>query len=187
MNYQRFVCWGDSQTFGARTYGCYPLYLVRELNASTRYRWSVINLSSNGHTARDLWFRIGRESSRLHDCYRACVMIGANDVANETPVNLFHEYYAQLLDTLAIAGVRIVHCGEITPFFADGHSFFPRESVSRRDEYNDAMREAVDACAVAVRVEFPDLTADCFVDPAHLSEEGNRVVAAGFAASIRST
>jgi len=28
MNYQRIACWGDSQTFGARTYGCYPLYLV---------------------------------------------------------------------------------------------------------------------------------------------------------------
>jgi hypothetical protein len=29
MNYQKIVCWGDSQTFGARSYGCYPIFAGR--------------------------------------------------------------------------------------------------------------------------------------------------------------
>ncbi|MEM9622177.1 MAG: SGNH/GDSL hydrolase family protein, partial [Pseudomonadota bacterium] len=76
MNYQKLVCWGDSQTFGARTYGCYPMHLVRILNEETRYTWITNNLSENGLTARDLWFRIAREVPNLADFYSACLLIG---------------------------------------------------------------------------------------------------------------
>ena len=57
MNYHNLACWGDSQTFGARTFGCYPLYLAAKLKAASRYTWRTLNYSTNGHSAWDLWFR----------------------------------------------------------------------------------------------------------------------------------
>ncbi len=38
MHYQNLLCIGDSQTFGARTYGCYPLYLAQILTEHTPYQ-----------------------------------------------------------------------------------------------------------------------------------------------------
>ena len=85
MNYQKMVCWGDSQTFGARSYGCYPMYLAKILNADTRYAWQTLNFSTNGHTVRDLWFRVSNELLMLSDVFQACILIGANDVGNHSP------------------------------------------------------------------------------------------------------
>ncbi len=185
QNYQRIACWGDSQTFGARTYGCYPLHLVRELNDTTRYTWTAVNLSTNGHTARDLWLRLGTELMQISDLFRACVLIGANDVANNTPVDLFEEYYRQILDALCLGGIRRIHCGEIPPLKPDGHAFFAKGCDDNLQIYNRALRNAVADCANAGVVEFPDLDEDCYVDPAHFSELGNERVAAHFAQAIR--
>ena len=70
VNYQKIACWGDSQTFGARTYGCYPLYLVRSLNQDSRYAWHAISFCQNGYTARDLWFRLGHDLMAIVDTSR---------------------------------------------------------------------------------------------------------------------
>ena len=185
MDYQQVACWGDSQTFGARTYGCYPLYLAQQLNRETGYVWRALNLSTNGHTARDLWFRLGHELGPLHDVYTACVLIGANDVGNETPVDLFEEYYRQSLDALRIAGFRAVFCGAIPPIWPDGHAFFPAASKERREVYDDRLREAVKDSPVSTLVTFPGLSPSCYRDPVHFNEAGNVVVATAFAAAIR--
>ncbi len=185
MNYQRLVCWGDSQSYGARTYGCYPLYLIRELNRTTKYRWNALNLSANSHTARDLWFRVAQEAPALNDFYRTCILIGANDVANGTPVDLFAEYYCQILDTLEVCGWRVAHCGEIPPFWPDGHAFFAKDLIYRRDEYNEFVRRVVGSSRIARLVSFPKLTEECYVDPVHFNEQGNLVVAQAFAVSVK--
>lgn len=184
-NYQRIACWGDSQTYGARTYGCYPLHLVKDLNETTRYTWSALNLSTNGHTARDLWFRLATDLSGIQDVHRACILIGANDVANATPVKLFSEYYRQILTTLVLSGVRKIHCGEIPPMNPDGHAFFSRESCDEHATYNAELADVVNQCPSANLVRFPDLDAECFVDPAHFSELGNERVARSYAEAIR--
>jgi lysophospholipase L1-like esterase len=185
MNYQNIACWGDSQTSGARSYGCYPLHLAQILNAKTRYRWRVLNFSTNGDRARELWFRLARELPSLDDVHQACVLIGANDVGNHSPVELFEEYYKQVLDALTIAGIRVVHCGEIPPIGADGHSFFARDTAALRDDYNAALERAVKECSIARLVRFSDLDAkEHFCDPVHFNEEGNRRVAHDFARHI---
>ena len=74
LNYQKIVCWGDSQTFGARTYGCYPLYMVRILNRETRYTWNALSICKNGYTARDLWFRLGLDLLTMTDTKQACIL-----------------------------------------------------------------------------------------------------------------
>lgn len=184
MNYQNIACWGDSQTFGARSYGCYPLYLGRFLNGQTRYKWRVLNYSTNGDRARDLWFRLARELPQLRDVYQACVLIGANDVGNGSPPELFEEYFSQALDALRVSGLRAVHCGEIPPIGADGHSFFPRETEALREQYNAAVKTVVSQCPIARFVTFPDLGENHFSDPVHFNEAGNQLVAERFAQAI---
>jgi len=184
MNYQKVVCWGDSQTFGARTYGCYPLYLVRKLNLSTNYTWTANNQSENGRTARDLWFCINNNLTNLDDIYTACILIGANDIGNNTPIELFAEYYHQILHALKISGIKSIYCGEIPPIWPDGHAFFSRERSATRDEYNEQVNLIVEAHGIAQLVQFPELTHACFVDPVHFNEKGNAVVADAFAHAI---
>ncbi len=184
MNYQKIVCWGDSQCYGARTYGCYPLYLVQELNKVTQYTWSTLNLSTNGHTARDLWFRLNENLTTIRDIYTTCILIGANDIGSNTPIDLFREYYRQVLDALVISGMKVIYCGEIPPIWPDGHAFFSKDASLRRDEYNEQIKSAIEACGIAHLVEFPKLTRACFIDPVHFNEAGNKIVAKAFATSI---
>ena len=184
MNYQNLACWGDSQTFGARTYGCFPLHLARKLNHDTRYVWSVFNLSANGYTARNLWFRLPHDLPLVRDVYQACVLIGANDVGNETPLDLFEEYYRQILDLLRIHRFRVVFCGEIPPIRADGHAFFSVGAERRLAEYNDRVQAVVERSPIAKLVPLGDLEPECFVDPVHLTEVGNERVAECFARAI---
>lgn len=185
INYQKLVCWGDSQTVGARTFGCYPLHLATELQRTTRYLWAVSSLASNGFTVRDLWVRVTHEAPSLSDCYQACVLIGANDVAGSSDIALFRDYYAQLLVTLRVLGWRVVHCGEIPPIWPDGHAFVDRDAERRRENYNQQIRHVVEDCPIARFVQFEGFDAQCFVDPLHFSEQGNRLVARAFAESVR--
>jgi lysophospholipase L1-like esterase len=187
MNYHNLACWGDSQTYGARTFGCYPLYLAARLRAQSRYTWRTLNFSTNGHSARDLWFRMSSTLPQLDDVYQSCVLIGTNDVGNGSPVKLFGEYYRQLLDALEIAGMRSVFCGEIPPIFADGHPFFTRDCTALRDEYNHAIENAVVASPIARLVRFDRLDASCYVDSVHFNETGNERVADAFATAILAT
>jgi lysophospholipase L1-like esterase len=185
VDYQKIVCWGDSQTLGARTYGCYPLYLAQILNQKTRYVWHAMNFSTNGHTVRDLWLRLHYDLLKVRDVYQACILIGTNDLGNDSPPDLFDEYYRQILQALQISRFRVVYCGEILPIWPDGHAFFSAETRSRADAFNIRLREIVQESPIARLVEFPNLTADCFVDPVHLNESGNRIVADSFAEAIR--
>lgn len=184
MNYQKIICWGDSQTFGARTYGCYPMYLAQILDTKTRYVWRAINRSSNGHTARDLWFRLAHELDTVNDVHQACILIGTNDVGNGSPETLFEEYYRQILQTLEMHRFRSVFCGEIPPIWPDGHAFFPTETKNRRADYNEAIKRCVENSSIARLVQFPLLSRTCFVDPVHFHETGNRAVAGAFADAI---
>jgi lysophospholipase L1-like esterase len=184
VNYQNIACWGDSQTFGARSYGCYPVYLAQTLNAETRYRWRVLNFSTNGHTARDLWFRLSRELPLAHDIYQACVLIGTNDVGNNSPLDTFEEYYRQILDALTIARFRVVYCGEIPPILADGHSFFARETTEVRSRFNTIIEKVLGESPIGKLVRFPEMGAEHYCDPVHFTEAGNKHVARSFARAI---
>ncbi|MDD5269055.1 MAG: SGNH/GDSL hydrolase family protein [Methylococcales bacterium] len=184
MNYQKIICWGDSQTYGARTYGCYPLYLAKILNEKTQYNWQAINFSNNGHTARDLWFRISHELLQIHDVYQACILIGTNDVGVNSSEHLFCEYYRQILSALQINQFHAVYCGVIPPIWPDAHAFFPAETKLRRERFNLLLRQVIEESPIARLVEFPTITADCYVDPVHFNEAGNHLIAESFANAI---
>lgn len=181
MHYQNMLCLGDSQTFGARSYGCYPLYLAQELTRRTAYQWRTINRSVNGFTARDLWFMLNEQIDSVQDCYQACVLIGTNDVGNDIPRELFSEYYRQILRTLVIKGYKAIYCGEIPPIHADGHVFFSKSAAQSRDSYNDSIQLVCNEFAQAVVVATSSLDRSHYVDPVHFNEKGNQAVASAFA------
>jgi len=184
MNYQNVVCFGDSQTFGARSYGCYPLYLAKFLSCETRYEWRAINRSVSGLTARDLWFKVNEEIDGIADTHICCLLIGANDVSGGTHIDLFSEYYRQILRTFVIKRYKVLLCGEIPPIFPDGHSFFEKITTQRRMEYNAAITEIVGHFSRSHLVSFDDLELDDYEDPVHFNEAGNMKVARAFAAAI---
>ena len=184
MNYQNVLCLGDSQTFGARTYGCYPIHLARSLAQATPYTWRVINKSVNGFTARDLWFKVNDELALVDDTYQACLLIGTNDVGRDSDPELFAAYYDQILVALAVHGMQVVHCGEIPPIHPDGHVFFDRDAVARRDRFNKRLQDVVDAHPIASPVTFGNMPRDLYEDPVHFNERGNEHVAAAFCDAI---
>lgn len=184
MNYQNILCAGDSQTFGARSYGCYPLYLAQYLTARNSYVWRAINLSTNGFTARDLWFRLGLELERVHDTRQACLLIGTNDVGERTDPELFAEYYRQILRGFFVLRYKVVWCGEVPPIHADGHVYFDRGTADRRATINERIERVVAEFPEARLVRFEGLGRECYEDPVHFNEAGNRVVAEAFARHI---
>ena len=186
MNYQRILCLGDSQTFGARTYGCYPLELARVLTSRSQYQWQAINYSHNGDTARSLWFRLSDVLAVTKDVYQACVLIGANDVGEGKPIELFGEYYRQILRALRIHGIKSIFCGEIPPIHADGHAFFSRAATEDRAAFNKTIAACVAEAAGARVVPLATLPRDCYVDPVHFNERGNQLVARAFAHAVLS-
>jgi hypothetical protein len=120
----------------------------------------------------------------MSDVYQACILIGANDVGNESPLDLFEEYYRQILHALRVRHFRVVFCGDIPPIWADGHAFFPAESERRRSAYNERIHRVVSANPIAKLVKLSDLGPDAFCDPVHLSENGNQLVAGRFAEAV---
>lgn len=184
MNYQNILCVGDSQTFGARTYGCYPLYLSKILTKKTPYQWRVINQSTNGYTAKDLYFQINTNIESITDTYQACILIGTNDVASDNDVEIFGEYYRQILRCFLIKKYKAVFCGEIPPIFPDGHIFFNKRTSSNRNIYNECIKHVIDEFQSAYFVKMEDFQRDCYEDSVHFNEIGNMKVAENFAKVI---
>jgi lysophospholipase L1-like esterase len=133
---------------------------------------------------RNLWFRLAQDLPALSDVYQACLLIGANDVGNASPLDLFEDYYRQVLHALQVGRFRVVFCADIPPIRPDGHAFFSAESETKRNLYNERIREVIADSPIAHLVDLSDLSAECFTDPVHLSETGNREVAERFARSI---
>lgn len=184
MNYQNVLCAGDSLTAGARSYGCYPLFLAKNLTERTPYEWRAISLSSNGYTARDLWFRLNNHIDKIKDVYLACVLIGTNDVSENNDVELFEEYYRQILRMFFIKSFRVVLCGEIPPIYPDGHVFFLQETIERRKIFNDRIINLIKEFPKANLIKFDDLNRNCYEDSVHFNEKANIIVAESFCKGI---
>ncbi len=179
MNYNNIVFWGDSLTYGARTYGCYPLYLVKMLNASTPYNWRAINRGVNGFTAKDLWFKVNWDLEMLNDTYLSCVLIGTNDCSVLSEGAVFKTYLEQLIDAIFIKKGKKIFLGEIPDIIQNAHPFFTKQSNEKRTELNSIIYEICDKNNNLELVRF-NLNEDCYEDSVHFSEKGNQIVAESF-------
>jgi lysophospholipase L1-like esterase len=184
MIWYNILCVGDSQTFGARTYGCYPMYLAKLMREKWQIEYRTINRSVNGYTARDLWFKVNEEIDSITDTTIACIMIGTNDVRKQTTLYLFKEYVRQILLAFKIKGYMQIYVGSIPPIVDNGvDPYYPNESVKNRYVYQDVLHAVVEEMNCTL-VEFTDMRSDDYIDSVHFSESGNKKVANAFAQSM---
>ena len=99
VNYQRIACWGDSQNL-RRTH----LRLLSALPRAGAGRAHALRVAcaelqqQRPHRARHL-VPSGTRAAGTGGRAQACLLIGTNDVGNQTPPALF-EYYRQILSAL---------------------------------------------------------------------------------------
>ena len=82
MNWETLRCYGDSITFGARTYLGYPEYCSQTLQAKTEKLWNTQNIAVSGYTVLDLLRHIDQHPLFVskHNCPEVVtVLIGTND------------------------------------------------------------------------------------------------------------
>jgi lysophospholipase L1-like esterase len=156
------------------------------LTEGGQYAWRAINVSANGYTARDLWFRLNRELPIIPDVRQACLLIGTNDVGEGNDVDLFVEYYRQILRAFFINKFKAVWCGEIPPIHTDGHIYFDRGARERRSLFNAGIEAVVKEFVGAHIVRLGEPSRDYYEDSVHFNEAGNKKVAEAFAQQILS-
>lgn len=181
MVYLNIICWGDSQTSGARTYGCYPLYLANKLTERTGYNVRAINKSVNGYTARQLWFKMNEEIESVTDTEQSCVMIGTNDcrLTDLTDEELFRMYYEQMILTLKIKQIKNIFIATIPPIYPSGYFPYGNKSNIHRKKLNKIIRSIAHKENVNL-VDMGNLNEKHYVDAVHLNEDGNKQVAFNF-------
>lgn len=183
MIFQRIDAWGDSLTFGARTYGNYPLFLGQILRQETGLEWIVRNRGVNENTARELWFRVSETVASEPSRHVACVVIGTNDAKNLTDVKVFEEYYEQILAQLAANQWTVIAC-DIPLIISRGRLPYTKRAEAHRLTLNKAIARVTGRRNV-LRVSVP-LTADDLIDGVHLTERGNVRMAQAFAGAVLS-
>lgn len=99
MNWETYLALGDSITIGARTYQGYPEFAGRNLQTSLQKYWNVINHAVSGYTAIDLVRYVDLHFATLlkHESSFTTIMIGTNDVKNDTSVENFTIALHQLI------------------------------------------------------------------------------------------
>ena len=85
MNWETLLSFGDSITFGARSYLGYPEICGDLLGKKLQKQWHVINHATNGFTTMDLLRSINPMLSNYKASYASLitVMIGTNDIKNK--------------------------------------------------------------------------------------------------------
>jgi lysophospholipase L1-like esterase len=108
MNWETLLAFGDSITYGARSYLGYPEICGSILEQNLEKDWHVINHSSNGFTTIDLTRSISKEMTNYKEIYPSIitVLIGTNDIKVNTKVDDFSIAYKQLIVKMRLLSVR---------------------------------------------------------------------------------
>jgi lysophospholipase L1-like esterase len=183
MIFQKVDAWGDSLTFGARTYGCWPLSLSELMREATGYEWLVRNKGVNSETARDLWFRMTATVEKDTEHHAAIVLIGTNDAKKLTPPKTFAAYYEQMLVTLVAHGWTPI-VGTIPLIVSMGRLPYTRASETHREKLNAEVLRV--ATARGVPIVDLQLTPSDLCDGVHLNDDGNARVARAFTEALLS-
>ncbi len=93
------MCFGDSITIGARSYCGYPEHAGNYLEKELGNKWNIINHAISGYTAMDLHRYITNNFANLSAFTPSIVsvMIGTNDIKNNTSCEDFEIAYNQVL------------------------------------------------------------------------------------------
>jgi lysophospholipase L1-like esterase len=173
MNWETLVCFGDSITFGARSYLGYPELCGHLLSNKLDKRWNVINHATNGFTTIDLVRSVNSVFSEIKNTYPSIitVMIGTNDIKNGTALADFKIAYNQLMIKLGLLAVnRNVLVLKIPPLTQK--VFYPYTFAM--NEQINVFNQLIEEIAVHYNFRSFDLSfvEEDFFDGVHLSKLG---------------
>lgn len=179
MNWETFLCIGDSITIGARSYLGYPDYLVDYLQKSTPSKWNLINHAVSGYRCIDISRELTANFSNIKNQNPsiATILIGTNDVKTGTSVELYRIAYEQLIVTTKLL-VPYNHVYLITiPQLGKGIKYPYKYAMNDLlPSYNAVIREL--AAKYSLQVIDLKLTPNCLFDGVHLNEKGSQCVGA---------
>ena len=173
MNWETLLSFGDSITFGARSYLGYPEICGNILSDKLGKEWHVINHATNGFTTMDLIRSINPELTNYKNCYPSIitVMIGTNDIKAGVSTDDFCIAYRQLVVKLRLMSINNNILLLKIPRFTK-KVFYP---------YNFSMNEKVEefnSCIEKLGGDFNlrgfefDFSDDDFYDGVHLNARG---------------
>jgi len=108
MNWETLLSFGDSITFGARSYLGYPEICGNILEKKLDKNWHVINHSNNGYTTMDLIRSINPTLENYKNNFPSIitVMIGTNDVKTHVSLDDFRIAFKQLIIKMRLLSVN---------------------------------------------------------------------------------
>ncbi len=174
MNWETLLCLGDSITIGSRSYLGYPEYCGDYLVKTTQKDWNVINHATAGFTTIDLVRQIDKKIAALRAFKPdfASVLIGTNDLKNNTSVSDFKIASQQLLVkvTLIVGSTNFVLV-EIPKLMEGVMLPYRLEMNHLVDQYNTIIHQL----AVDKKIEVIKFTNDpsYFYDGVHLNPLGS--------------
>lgn len=182
--YGLIACQGDSLTYGSRDPDgmSYPMYLGRMLSQKHDQIWATVNFAVPGDGWSEIWRRNYHELLSVPEAGEVCLWGGTNDAKQNRSLEQTLIACEAVLDQCRAAG-RFVYLATLPGKRGFGA---PREPWSMNGhvlELNEAYRSIAARRRLAL-VELSDIPLDCFVDGIHLTQEGNRWVAARFAEAI---
>lgn len=178
MNWETILAFGDSITFGARSYLGYPEICGDILAKKLNKKWHVINHSTNGHTTMDLIRSINPMLDNYKNAYPSLitVMIGTNDIKTHVTLDDFRVAYNQLIIKLKLLSIgKNVLLLKIPRF--TNQVFYPYNYTM--NEQVNTFNNCIEELAQENNLRCLDfkLNDDDFFDGVHLNSKGCHTVA----------
>lgn len=193
MIYQKVLCIGDSQTFGARSKAGYPEYLSTLMREKTekKVEWVCVNEGVNHETVLQILRRSDRVLAAYPGVFLVCLLAGTNDTRGDklTPLGLFGDLYRQLVvRVLATRGDVMLFPATIPiPMTGFAHLPYRSESKTHAREINCVIEKLAQEYGLSQNlVRLDDLGEEYFVDAVHFNDAGCQEVARRFADKILS-
>lgn len=173
MNWETLLSFGDSITFGARSYLGYPEicgdHLMRHLHKS----WHVVNHSTNGFTTMDLQRSINPLMQNFKSLHPGIitVMIGTNDIKQKVSLADFEIAYRQLIVKLRLLSVSnnvlLLHIPRFTKKVVYPYNYSMNEKVEEFNAVIERLAREHDLRSLAM--SFHDMD---FFDGVHFNQQG---------------
>lgn len=185
MNWETLLSFGDSITYGARSYLGYPEITGSILEKKLDKSWHVINHATNGFTTLDLVRSLNTELSNYKSNYPSIitVMIGTNDIKSHVLPEDFKIAYNQLIIKLKLLAINsnilLIKIPRITQKVFYPYNFSMNEEILH---FNSIISElGIKHDLRVIEMQFAD---DDFFDGVHLNPKGCRTAATQLAALI---